>query len=241
LGNGGDYEDPENPPWLDCCPCDSKASCDPPLDQPCLITSSWREVDDYLRVKVDFTGDDSSPGSHRGKVEVRWCAIGYVPPRPTPTPSGTSLLFDLKFQGINQKKEDKEVSVTLKQGGATAASFDSVSVASFENGLYSGLLTDLDPGTYDILVKGPVHLQQKFANIELVEGLNEESWSETPLLAGDVQPDNKVNTFDFAILASHFGANMPPGGSPADFDLDGDVDIFDFVLISENYYKVGEE
>lgn len=168
--------------------------------------------------------------------------IATSTPVPTPTPSATTgnLLFKIKFQGISSQKLNQGVRVILKQQGEEKYRRENIEVTSGQNGVYSGAITNINPGTYDLFLKGWSHLQKKFSNINLATGANSQDFSRTELLAGDTTGDNKINAQDIVILVQHYRPNTPPN-SPADFNLDGIVNAQDVRFLVENYRQQGEQ
>lgn len=159
-------------------------------------------------------------------------------PTPTLRPGAAHLTFKIKFQRIDQGRPDKTVRMTLEKNSEIVDT-ETVGVSSDQNGIYTGTVMNIEPGTGDILIKGWAHLQKKFKNVILSEGDNAQDWSDTELLAGDANNDNQVNILDFGVLVGEY---MQTGGDLAsDFDLDGGVNILDFGFIAENYLKVGDE
>lgn len=151
-----------------------------------------------------------------------------------------SLGFSIKFQGIHTQRPDRRVKVSLEQDGTLVETFENVNVAANNQGVYLGTISDVSPDTYDVLVKGPVHLQKKFENINLTAGTNTQDWSTIVLQTGDAIGNNKIDIYDYNKLVGDFGPRMPEEGSPADFDLDGDVDIFDYNFLVGNFGKSGD-
>lgn len=150
-----------------------------------------------------------------------------------------NLTFKIKFQGIAQQKPDKTVRVILKQGDQEKYSSDPLGVSSDQNGVYSGNITGIEPGTYDIYIKGWAHLQKKFADITLAEGENSQDFSETSLIVGDINGDNTINAVDIGIVIDDYWPDTP-AGSPADLNLDGRVNAIDIGLLIENYFLQGD-
>ncbi len=166
-----------------------------------------------------------------------------TPTAPAPTPTtgaGTANLnFKIKFQGINQSRLDKTVRVILQKGTTVVYTFNNINVIADQNGVYSGAITNVAPDTYDIFIKGPVHLQKGFSGITFNTGGNIQDWSATNLKAGDTNNDNRVDSGDFDRVASEYVPNTS-ANSPADFNLDGRVDSTDFDLFAGNYLKTGD-
>jgi len=149
-----------------------------------------------------------------------------------------TLSLHLKFQGISHQAGGKNVRVILKQGDEEKYRFDSVTVNADANGVYSGTINDITPGTYDVFIKAPAHLQKKFANITLNSGTNTFDWSETPLKAGDFDNNNVLNIADINSLLSKYTAlTVPVTTENKNFDVDGNnvININDISLVLANY------
>jgi len=195
---------------------------------------------------VDREAKDILDNPSGNKTEVN---ISTVTPTATPTlaPDTASLFFKIKFQGINHQASDKEVKVVLKQNGQIAASFDHVSLSSDADGIYSGIIEAITPGTYEVYVKGWVHLQKRLGSLTLTAGGRQErDWSQIELLAGDItghsqsEPDNKIDGADYAVFADLFNPfEEAPAGTKADFDDNGYVDGGDYALLAGNFDPFG--
>lgn len=147
--------------------------------------------------------------------------------------------FKLHPQGIFQQGPDKTAQVKLVQDGEVKHEFDSASFQSDDQGFYQLTLSEVNPGTYDVYVKGWAHLTKKFSNIEILQGENSIDLSSEPLLAGDAVANDYVNIQDFNILAQDYlGSGVE---STADFNLDGVVNIQDFNLLAQNYLERGQQ
>ncbi len=159
---------------------------------------------------------------------------------PTQTPSTANLNFQIRLQGIGQQRLDKTVKITLKKDDTLVDVYENVGISSDQDGIYSGRLMNIQPDTYDIYIKGWVHLQKKFENITLVEGENSQDFSDVILLAGDIDNigNNRVDAVDIAIVIDHYFPDTPVD-SPADLNLDGKVNAIDIGLMIENYLKQG--
>jgi len=154
------------------------------------------------------------------------------------TSSSNQLSFKIKFQGINNAAPSKNVLVILKQGGVEKYRFAEVNVNADSSGVYSGLVENIAPGTYDILIKGPVHLQKKFPNVTLNQGANTKDFSLIPLKAGDFNNDNVLNINDIGSLLSYYTALSSPVNSQNqkfDIDASGVININDISLVLANY------
>lgn len=93
-----------------------------------------------------------------------------------------------------------------------------------------------------LYVKGPAHLRKRIGNSPFPierDGVTRITL-DSPLIAGDIMNNNRIDIFDYNVIVQDFGSRMPAEGSPADLDFDGDVDIYDYNLIVQNFAKVGE-
>ncbi|MEE3234111.1 MAG: FG-GAP-like repeat-containing protein [Candidatus Latescibacterota bacterium] len=114
-------------------------------------------------------------------------------------------------------------------------------------------LRQVPPGSYDVLVKSPTHLQVRAQGGKVVVG---EELADTTLsfewvgrdtssilLAGDANDDNRINLADFALLVDFFNQNVAqePKARQSDFNGDDTVNIADFFLLAENFGLVGME
>ena len=168
----------------------------------------------------------------------RYALFGLVTPTPTPAPQPAKLSFKIKFQGINNAAPSKNVLVILKQGGVEKYRFAEVNVTADSSGVYSGLVENIAPGTYDVFIKGPIHLQKKFPNVTLNQGTNTKDFSLIPLKAGDFNNDNILNINDIASLLSYYTALSSPVNSQNqkfDIEANGAIDINDVSLVLANY------
>lgn len=145
-----------------------------------------------------------------------------------------SLSFKIKFQGISSQKADRKVKVILKQGDVVKYTVSDVNTVANASGVYSGTLPNLAVGTYDVYIKGPAHLKEKFASVTLNSGPNSLDWSGTVMKAGDLSGDNFVSIVDIGTLTdAYYPKNIP--GSLADFNLDGSVNTVDIGMLLDNY------
>lgn len=164
-------------------------------------------------------------------------------PRPTPTQPNSQkaqLSFKIKLQGIKSQKPNKAANIILKQNNQEKAEFPKIEVVTDQNGVYIGNITQILPGTYDLYLKVPGHLQKKFSGLTLNADDNVQDFSGIELLAGDTNGDNRVNAQDLVVLIQQYQPNTPPN-SPADFNADGVVNAQDIRFVIENYRKEGDE
>ncbi len=106
-------------------------------------------------------------------------------------------------------------------------------------GKYTGSTTITVPvGTYDIYVKGPVHLRKKFAGQSIVAGANNLDFSAIALLAGDVQVDNTIQLSDLTAMISVWTQSdtpVTPANSLYDLDGNGLISLSDLTTIISNW------
>jgi len=104
--------------------------------------------------------------------------------------------------------------------------------------VYSGSVSDIVAGTYDILIKEPTHLQKKFASITLSSGDNSEDWTNQPLMAGDFGKNNKI-TFEgiTGMISAYTDFSVPvnDGNRIYDVDENGVIDMYDIIWVIGNY------
>ena len=100
-------------------------------------------------------------------------------------------------------------------------------------------LPDLDPGTYDLFLKGRSSLGARVAQVTLLAGDTNASALAGPvtLLEGDADRSDAINIGDFVVLATTYArpATTDPAIDTADFNQSGYVDAFDFSLLARNY------
>jgi len=217
--------------WCNCCvnKCPNQVTC----PEICQSTPTPTSTTTPLPTPSPTPTSTSTPTP----VSTNTPTPTFTPtPTPSPEPEKTQLTVKIKFQGISQTGPNQTARLIFKQQGQEKYRFDKVNVTSSQSGIYSGTITDLNPGTYDIYLKGWAHLQKKFGGVTLNSGENIIDWTAFPLLAGDANGDNLINIQDFGVLVRDYLKTE----SPADFNLDGMVNIQDFLFIAENYLKEGE-
>ena len=167
-------------------------------------------------------------------------------PTVTPTPTSTtstsaSLNLHVKLQGINTQANNKAVTVTFKNGNTVVLTQNNVNLVSDSTGTYAGSVSNITPGTYDIYIKEPTHLQKKFAAVTLVAGNNTEDWTAAPMLAGDFNNDNKIDITDIGlILANYTQLSVPVNQTNQVYDVNGDgiINIQDVAVALSNYTQL---
>lgn len=106
-------------------------------------------------------------------------------------------------------------------------------------------------GTYQLSIKPPKHLRETVSAVVNGQGIQ----ITTPVfVAGDIDNDNIVSTYDYGALSTYFGhseeedgwmwwAQDQDGFSPDSCDLDSDyaVTVYDYAILSENMDLEGDE
>jgi len=169
-------------------------------------------------------------------------------------PDKASLTFKVKLQGIgtnNNNTDTRTATVTLKQAGQVVATYDNVTIANVNDntGHYQGTINNIDPGTYEVLVKGWAHMQKRLAtSLTLAVGDNNVDWTSESLRAGDVwdtvPTSSNYNMIDMSDLAKTIRPSVflvLDGSVPAaelalyDTNLDGVIDMGDLAKIISNF------
>jgi hypothetical protein len=117
---------------------------------------------------------------------------------------------------------------------------DTVTFSSDGTATYS--TTKLNPGTYNIGLKGEAHLTRVIRGISVTNGpvpvsLDYTFGGTTELIAGDIQSEDKINSFDIVRILKVYGF---VGTQVADLVKDGRVSAPDIALLIMNYLKKGE-
>ncbi len=111
-------------------------------------------------------------------------------------------------------------------------------------GMLEDFTTDqLSIGSYHIALKGESHLNKVLR--EVIIGVNpapidlDYTLDGTfELVAGDVYPDNRINSFDITTMLMTYRTS---GVDPADLNKDGWINSPDIALLILNYFKEGDE
>lgn len=168
---------------------------------------------------------------------------GIIPPDPT-----KSLIFKVRFQGINTQANDQIVRATLSLGYSTLFTGNVIATAD-EQGIYTIMIDNsqqkIAAGTYAIKIKGPSHLQGNFQNI-VYSGSGAQTFDFTTqesqqMRAGDINSDNKVTIEDVSALSKYytkFSVPVIPTDAKmvaADVNKDGFITIQDLALVAINW------
>jgi outer membrane biosynthesis protein TonB len=231
-------EAPTQPPATEA-PTDAPLQTEEPSNNTGGSSNNNESSGTSVSVNVNVNSDDNQS------------SVGPTTTTAITTPAGTSggstLVFNVGFQGVTKLGQSKNVRVSFRQAGNVIYLFDNITVESNESGVYTGALEGIVPGTYDILVKGEGHLARKFSDISIVRGVNTWNWSATKLRAGDFNNDNKLDVTDVALLlAPYISLSVQLSGGQVVFDIDGNgvLEARDIVVVLTNYNQlevVGDE
>jgi hypothetical protein len=142
----------------------------------------------------------------------------------------------------------KQVTVELVQSGIVRYTCSGVTTtASPTAGVFSGSLgssqdcTAVAAGSYDIFVKGPIHLRRRVTASPLAinPGGNTFNWSATPLLIGDLSGnDNRLELIDVTALIGQWTSSRTVvnlQNAPFDVDDNGFIELADVTWVLANW------
>ena len=123
---------------------------------------------------------------------------------------------------------------TTIQSGATPT------FAVLSNGSAADPLADLEPGTYDVYIKGQSSIAVKVTSVELLPG-QLRSVSNFVLREGDIDNNDVVNGADFSTFAPAYNTATGTFGyvGAADFNQSDFIDMLDFSLLASNFNTSG--
>lgn len=144
----------------------------------------------------------------------------------------------------------KVVRVTLKNGTTEVLKQDVTMVADTTNfGVYSGTLSNIIPGTYDLYLKPWAHLQKNVGPATFTSGtpLTKDYSPNTTFVAGDVagstistnlgKPDNLTDTSDWQKILANMSFNQVAVTDPKvvlDLNSDTYIDTTDLQIVFKN-------
>lgn len=179
-----------------------------------------------------------------------------VSPQPTPsgnesapttiaTSFGPTLSLKAALEGRPAANQDTKLFIGIAEGAISANPkfLLSFSVDLPASGEYSNLsLAGLNSGTqYTALLKGSAQIATSSAFVMSPSTTTLNSGQAVNLLTGDLNDDNVINSADYSIVRSSFGATSGSSNwnGNADFNLDGVVNIFDLGILSKNLGQIG--
>ncbi len=172
-----------------------------------------------------------------------------------------SVRIDLKlrFQGIRSKPrsgvEQMKVLVSLRRFGESEFIHKTADVLVNDSGIWEGSVEffpedGYSPGEYVVYIKGPKHIQKAVCDLkaeerfpgaykcreggflEIRDSQISLDLSEITLLVGDLpEQDGVVNAYDIGLVRNLLGRKDEESLRKADVNLDGIVNIADFVLL----------
>lgn len=169
--------------------------------------------------------------------------IEQTPPSVT---YGPTLNFKAIIEGRPINKQATKMFVGVAEGTpvGTPKYLLQFTVDLPDSGVYNGLsLAGLTPNNqYTAYLKGPAQIATSSAFLMVPTTTTLNSGNPLTLLTGDLNEDNIVNSADFTIAKSIFGATSTSSNwnGNADFNLDGIINMLDLSLILKNIDKSGE-
>lgn len=153
-----------------------------------------------------------------------------------------SVTLKVRFQGVSTLPlhQDTEVFIKTILTDAEGEDFEyEIPVKPIGQGIWMGNVPiDAPVGEgYTIRIKGAVHVQKKAPVMVSIENKeNNIDLSNTTLLAGDIQGDDKkqdgvIDSIDISYIRSHLGSTTPEILKTADLNFDGVVDTQDYSLM----------
>lgn len=169
---------------------------------------------------------------------------------PTPTPEinlafGPILNMIIEIEGRPKDKQAAKAFAGLSSGTAkTSPTYLLTFTIDFpDSGVFKGLsLAGLNPGSvYTAYIKGPGQID--FASTFTMGATETNLNNNQPiaLTSGDLNEDNTINSADYTIAKSSYGAtpSSKNWNSLADFNQDKIINNLDLALISKNFGKTG--
>jgi hypothetical protein len=170
-------------------------------------------------------------------------------PSPTPVPP-TQVNLSVHLQGVtnpaaNQLTNQFHVRILQNAAPIIDGNYQFNYLGSDVYKLNSPLNLGANSGLFDILIKGPSHLQRKWSNIPLYSGVNAPPLDpQTPLIAGDIVsqnltqiPDNILSPEDLAAMNSlrtQPNVAVTTSNQLYDLNFDGTINADDLALILAN-------
>lgn len=190
------------------------------------------------------------PSPKNGVEELKKMSEPKIIPIPSPSPQvsvsfGPTLDFKVVLEGRPAQNQATKLFLGIVSGQVSTKlkyllSFQIDLPAS---GIFSGLsLAGLEAGSsYFAILKGPVQIATSSSFVMSPSVTNLNSGQPLPLLSGDLNEDNTINSADFAIASSSFGASKQSGNwnENIDFNKDGVINSLDLSLIIKNFGKIG--
>lgn len=158
---------------------------------------------------------------------------------------GPTLNFTVAIEGRPKDKQAAKVFVGISAGkpAPNPKYLISFTVDLPDIGIYKGIsLAGLDLGsTYTAYIKGPSQIASASAFVLSSNEVYLNASQPITLLSGDLNEDNAINSADYSIFKSAYGARPTAKNwsERADFNMDGVVNSADLSIILKNFGKTG--
>ena len=123
---------------------------------------------------------------------------------------------------------------TMVYGKNTMQSSTTPTFAVLEGSHLAEPLDDLEPGTYDVYIKGQSSIAVLVTSVQLLPG-QLRSVSNFVLREGDIDHNDVVNGADFSSFTPGYNSVASPTYTLADFNQSNFVDMLDFSLLASNF------
>ena len=159
-------------------------------------------------------------------------------PSPTPTPA-TSLELKVKLPATEKYPEELTAEITLQSSeSATPKIKQTLALSTSGEGNFQGKLLPIPVGIFDLRLKETFSLSREIKKIEIIPGNNSRDLSNSPLIRGDLNNDDRIDVLDLGILVNQFRNEEKPN-NPADLNFDGQVNGLDLAILLTNYRQSG--
>jgi hypothetical protein len=218
---------------------------------------------DTANTKAAALDSSNPPQPANGNQDVKSISGSGVSLTVNGTGGGVSLPFKVKFQGVTAAYSAncpaRNVRIILKPaGGTTEVARQTINVtADTQTGIYSGTMTGIPAGEYDVYLKGPAHITAFYPEVNLnTTPSTAVDWSGISQRAGDLvgsmitartNPDNAIDGEDWNRVLNNINSllEIDPMSNFMDLNCDKRVEATDLITILNNiileYGPGGEE
>ncbi len=159
-------------------------------------------------------------------------------PSPTPTPV-TFLEVKVKFPPTEKYPEELTAEISLQSSdSATPKLKETLALRNQAEGEYRGKIDSPAEGTFDLSLKENFSLSRELKATKVNSGGNFYDFSDQPLVRGDLNNDDRIDSLDLGILVGQFRKEEKTA-SPADLNFDGQVNGLDLTILLANYRQSG--
>ncbi|MBL8086443.1 MAG: hypothetical protein JNM85_00025 [Chthonomonas sp.] len=152
----------------------------------------------------------------------------------TPLPRFLTVGGTLNMDGMVPAAAARLLTFKFRDPGSSTVLFTRTASVN-SSGAYT--LTNIQNGTYDILISGAGYLDRKIANVApLTANVTN---ANAALFRGNINNDGTIDLFDYLIFSNAYDTVPSDTAWNAAADLNGDlsVDFFDYLVLSANYEK----